>query len=154
MLGSMATPPAPRSRRPPPSRGSATGGRRAGRAATRAAVQVGPGADDLIVVSRGLADLAAFLRPRHEPRGRGRVIVDRRASATATTRPPDERRHSPAAAEALMRVLGFMVVPSADADAAPSRSGGRATNGARGGTDARPRRPRARPSRPRRTRGR
>jgi hypothetical protein len=81
--------------------------------------RVGPAAGDLVIVSRALTDLADFLRERQESAGRGRVIVDRRVGERRRLprRVDDDRRHSDrrrAASdptEALMRVLGFMVVP-------------------------------------------
>jgi hypothetical protein len=82
---------------------------------------VGPVASDLVIVSRALADLADFLQDRQEAAGRGRVILDRRVGdrrvETVTVgrdrRRSDRRQRASAGAEALMRVLGFSVVPAA-----------------------------------------
>jgi hypothetical protein len=76
-------------------------------------------ASDLVIVSRALADLADFLQSRQEASGRGRVILDRRvgdrrveAVTVDRDRRRNDRRHPASAGEALMRVLGFSVVPS------------------------------------------
>jgi hypothetical protein len=82
---------------------------------------MGPSAGDLVIVSRALADLAEFLQLRQESAGRGRVLMDRRmgerrhtAHAVEQDRRQRDRRRSPSdPTQALMRVLGFMVVPSA-----------------------------------------
>jgi hypothetical protein len=89
------------------------------KARRRSRVPVGPSAKDFVVVSRTLTDLAEFLRPRQESAGRGQVILDRRVAqrrgaAVAVERErrrSDRRRSSSDGAEALMRVLGFTVVP-------------------------------------------
>jgi hypothetical protein len=98
---------------------------RAGHAKPRrlARARLGPSASDLVIVSRALTDLAEFLQLRQASVGRGRVIVDRREGerrrAPRTVEPDrrrsDRRRPSPEACEALMRVLGFMVIPTAGA---------------------------------------
>jgi hypothetical protein len=102
------------------SRGSgARHGRRPARRRSRA--RMGPVASDLVIVSRALADLADFLQGRQEAAGRGRVVLDRRMGdrrvATVTVdrdrRRSDRRQPGLVGAEALMRVLGFTVVPSA-----------------------------------------
>ena len=94
-----------------------------------ARARLGPSASDLVIVSRALADLAEYLQPRQESTGRGRVILDRRvgerrraAERWSEDRRRSDRRRPPPSLEALMRVLGFMVVPTA---ARPShRAGG------------------------------
>jgi hypothetical protein len=81
---------------------------------------MGPVASDLVIVSRALADLAAFLEDRQEAAGRGRVILDRRVGdrrvdalvVERDRRRSDRRQPVSAGADALMRVLGFSVVPS------------------------------------------
>jgi hypothetical protein len=93
----------------------------AGRAAARA--RLGPTPSDLVIVSRALAELAEYLQPRHESAGRGRVILDRRVGerrreshAVKDDRRASDRRRPPTdPTEALMRVLGFMVIPNAPA---------------------------------------
>jgi len=105
---------------------TASAGKRAGR------LRVGPTPSDLVIVSRALADLAEYLQPRHESAGRGRVILDRRvgerrraAETVKDDRRQSDRRHPPThPAEALMRVLGFMVIPTAPAKSAASRHRG------------------------------
>lgn len=90
--------------------------------------RVGPVASDLVIVSRALADLADFLRVRQEAAGRGRVILDRREGnrrvETVTVerdrRHRSDRRRDGTGAEALLRVLGFTVVPSGPPPAAPA----------------------------------
>jgi len=104
--------------------------------AAAARARLGPTPADLVIVSRALADLAEYLQPRQESAGRGRVILDRRVverrRAERTVR--DDRRQSdrrqppPDPAEALMRVLGFMVIPPGASSAAAPR---RATRGPR-----------------------
>jgi hypothetical protein len=89
---------------------------------------VGPSARDLVIVSRTLADLAEFLERRQESAGRGRVILDRRIGERrrAAHVVPDDRRQGDRRrgladpAEALMRILGFMVVPAGVSSTAPS----------------------------------
>jgi hypothetical protein len=109
--------------------GPRTVGRRAGpvkKAAARA--RLGPSAGDLVIVSRAMADLAQYLQPRQESSGRGRVILDRRleerrraARTVEQDRRQSDRRRPPAnPTEALMRVLGFTVIPTAAAPARPS----------------------------------
>ena len=91
----------------------------AGKASARA--RLGPSPSDLVIVSRALADLAEYLQPRHETTGRGRVILDRRvgerrhaAHSVKDERRRNDRRQPPTnPTEALMRVLGFMVIPTA-----------------------------------------
>jgi hypothetical protein len=83
--------------------------------------RLGPTPSDLVIVSRALADLAEYLQPRHESAGRGRVILDRRVgerrraahSVKDDRRQSDRRRPPTNPTEALMRVLGFMVIPTA-----------------------------------------
>jgi hypothetical protein len=115
----------------------------------RSRARVGPVASDLVIVSRTLADLADFLQGRQEAAGRGRVILDRREGdrrVASTTVERDRRRQSdrrlaaPVGAEALMRVLGFTVVPSAapPGATAPRPAAKRARRAAR--PAARPRR--------------
>jgi hypothetical protein len=102
----------------------------AGKGSARA--RVGPTPSDLVIVSRALADLAEYLQPRHESAGRGRVILDRRvgerrraAQTVKDDRRQSDRRHPPThPAEALMRVLGFMVIPTAPGPSAASRHRG------------------------------
>jgi len=80
-----------------------------------------------VVVSRALTDLAEFLHNRQESAGRGRVILDRRVGerrraprAVDEDRRQSDRRRPPSdPTEALMRVLGFMVVPTGDGAARP-----------------------------------
>ena len=91
----------------------------AGKASARA--RLGPSPSDLVIVSRALADLAEYLQPRHETARRGRVILDRRvgerrraAHSVKDERRRNDRRQPPEnPTEALMRVLGFMVIPTA-----------------------------------------
>ena len=90
---------------------------------------MGPAAGDLVIISRTLAELAEFLQERQASTGRGEVILDRRVGdrRVATVSVPDNRRRSdrrrppPESTEALLRVLGFAIVPRPAA----------ATNGAR-----------------------
>jgi hypothetical protein len=104
-----------------------TVGKRAGaikKSAVRA--RLGPAAGDLVIVSRAMADLAQYLEPRQESSGRGRVILDRRVEerrraprTVEQDRRQSDRRRPPAnPTEALMRVLGFTVIPTV---AAPPR---------------------------------
>jgi hypothetical protein len=103
---------------------------RAGHAKPRrlARARLGPSASDLVIISRALTDLAEFLQRRQESVGRGRVIVDRREGERRRAprvvdqdrRQSDRRHPSPEACAALMRVLGFMVIPTAG-----STNGGR-----------------------------
>ena len=89
------------------------------KARRRSKIPLGPSARDVVVVSRALADLAEFLRLRQKSAGRGHVILDRRvaerrAAAVAVERErrrSDRRGPSSDGAEALMRVLGFTVIP-------------------------------------------
>jgi hypothetical protein len=102
----------------------------AGKASARA--RLGPSPSDLVIVSRALADLAEYLQPRHETARRGRVILDRRvgerrraAHSVKDERRRNDRRQPPTnPTEALMRVLGFMVIPTAPAPSAASRHRG------------------------------
>jgi hypothetical protein len=102
----------------------------AGKASARA--RVGPTPSDLVIVSRALVDLAEYLQPRHESAGRGRVILDRRigerrraAHSVKDDRRHNDRRRPPTdPTEALMRVLGFMVIPTAPAASAAARHRG------------------------------
>jgi hypothetical protein len=82
-----------------------------------------------VIVSRAMADLAQYLEPRQATSGRGRVILDRRVeerrraerTVDADRRQSDRRRQPPAnSIEALMRVLGFTVVPTAATPRPPS----------------------------------
>jgi hypothetical protein len=99
----------------------------AGKASARA--RLGPTPSDLVIVSRALADLAEYLQPRHETSGRGRVILDRRvgerrreAHRVRDDRRQSDRRRPPTdPTEALMRVLGFMVIPTASTPSGASR---------------------------------
>jgi hypothetical protein len=92
--------------------------------------RVGPSASDLVIVSRTLSDLAAFLERRQKTAGRGHVILDRRdgerrraAHVVRQDRRQSDRRRAPSdPTEALMRVLGFTVVPT---DGAATGSSGR-----------------------------
>jgi hypothetical protein len=94
------------------------------------AARLGPSASDLVIVSRALADLAEFLERRQESTGRGRVILDRRVEERRRAahvvqldrRRTDRRQLSVGSTEALMRVLGFMVIPT---DGSPARPRGR-----------------------------
>jgi hypothetical protein len=96
--------------------------------ASGARARLGPLADDLVIVNRALTDLAEFLQPRQEAAGRGRVIVDRRLGERRRAprvvkqdrRQSDRRRDPPNSIEALMRVLGFMVVPTPASSDGPS----------------------------------
>jgi hypothetical protein len=121
-------------------------------------VSLGPTAEDLVIVSRALADLAEFLRRPQESSGRGRVILDRRVGerrATALTVDEDrrrsDRRQPPPGAAALMQVLGFMVVPAGKPAGEPAtrrKAGlsGRSSHPARRASRAAPgHRPRRRP---------
>jgi hypothetical protein len=109
---------------------------------SRGRARFGPSARDLVIVSRTLSDLAEFLERRQESSGRGRVILDRRvgerrrtAHAVSDDRRQSDRRQEPSQpTEALMRVLGFTVVP---AGRPPSGSSGRRA-GARPSRAARP----------------
>jgi hypothetical protein len=82
---------------------------------------MGPDASDLVIVSRALVELAEFLQGRQEAAGRGRVILDRREGDRRVARVVvdedrrrnDRRQVGAPGAEALMRILGFSVVPSA-----------------------------------------
>jgi hypothetical protein len=73
-----------------------------------------------VIVSLALAELAEFLRVPQETSGRGQVILDRRVSErrraahlVALDRRQGDRRRPPAnPTDALMRVLGFTVVPA------------------------------------------
>jgi len=102
----------------------------AGKASARA--RLGPSPSDLVIVSRALADLAEYLQPRHETAGRGRVILDRRvgerrrqAHSVKDERRRNDRRQPPTnPTEALMRVLGFMVIPTAPGSSAARRHPG------------------------------
>jgi hypothetical protein len=102
----------------------------AGRARRRRApaIRLGPSSRDLVIVSRALADLAEFLERRQESAGRGRVVLDRRVgerrAAVLTVdreRRRRDRRHPPSSAQALMEVLGFMVVPSGRPPGEPAK---------------------------------
>ena len=109
--------------------------------APRGALRLGPSARDLVIVSRALADLGDFLQRRQESTGRGRVLLDRRLAERRRAlhtveqdlRQSDRRRPPSDPTQALMRVLGFMVVPS---DMRPARSAAgrdvKRTAGARG----------------------
>jgi hypothetical protein len=107
-------------------------GRTASAARAAARARLGPTPSDLVIVSRALAELAEYLQPRHESAGRGRVILDRRvgerrrqAHTVRDDRRQSDRRRPPAdPTEALMRVLGFMVIPTAPARAAATRPRG------------------------------
>lgn len=91
--------------------------------------RLGPSANDFVIVSRALADLAEFLKLRQESASRGRVILDRRVAERRVIAVPvkrerrkaDQRREPSRAADALMRVLGFMVVPGSDQPTASPR---------------------------------
>jgi len=131
-------------RRPAPKR---TGAARAARGRAR----LGPAANDLVIVSRALTDLAAFLQQRQESAGRGRVVLDRRVgerrhrahTVDDERRRSDRRRPDVDPTQALMRVLGFMVVPPGAPPARPAtravasppsaRASRRAPNAARPG---------------------
>ena len=97
-----------------------TQGAREGKASRRGRVRSGPSPEDLVIVSLALADLAEFLRVPQETSGRGQVILDRRVSErrhaahlAAQDRRQGDRRRPPAnPTDALMRVLGFTVVPA------------------------------------------
>jgi hypothetical protein len=73
-----------------------------------------------VIISRALAELAEFLEPRQQSAGRGRVVLDRRLGERRQTlqaarpdRRGNDRRQLPiGSTEALMRVLGFTVVPA------------------------------------------
>jgi hypothetical protein len=83
--------------------------------------RLGPSASDLVIISRALTDLGEFLQRRQESAGRGRVILDRRVAerrhandGVDPDRRRSDRRRPPAdPTQALMLVLGFMVVPTA-----------------------------------------
>jgi hypothetical protein len=74
----------------------------------------------LIIVGRELAAFYEFLKPRQEATGRTTVLLDRRTGAAngvpPTALPIDRRTPIPAAATALLGVLGFMVLHRAGAD--------------------------------------
>jgi hypothetical protein len=99
------------------------------KARPRSKLPLGPSARDYVVVSRALADLAEFLRLRQESAGRGQVILDRRVAerrGSAVTVEPErrrsDRRQPPSdGVEALMRVLGFTVIPRVAPTAEPAR---------------------------------
>jgi hypothetical protein len=107
-------------RRPTPMapRGSRTRSRRT--TAPGGTDSLGPSASDLVIISRALTDLGEFLQRRQESTGRGRVIMDRRVAerrrashgAEQDRRQSDRRRPPSDPTQALMRVLGFMVVPT------------------------------------------
>jgi hypothetical protein len=92
-----------------------------------ARARLGPATSDLVVINRALADLAEFLQLRQEAAGRGRVILDRRVGerryaahmVNQDRRQSDRRRPPLSSAEALMRVLGFIVIPTAAPPAGP-----------------------------------
>ena len=93
-------------------------------------MRLGPSAKDLVIVSRALADLAEFLRTPQESTGRGRVVLDRRvgerraaALSVEDERRRRDRRQPPPSAQALMEVLGFMVVPAGKPPVEPSARG-------------------------------
>jgi hypothetical protein len=73
-----------------------------------------------VIISRALIDLGEFLQRRQESAGRGRVILDRRVAERRRAsdgmdqdrRQSDRRRPPSDPTQALMRVLGFMVVPT------------------------------------------
>jgi hypothetical protein len=76
-------------------------------------------ADMLIIVGRELAAFYEFLKPRQETDGRTAVLLDRRGPGDGTpptALPIDRRTPIPAAATALLGVLGFMVLHRAGAD--------------------------------------
>jgi hypothetical protein len=103
----------------------------------RPPARLGPSSGDLVIVGQALAGLAEFLRARQASAERGQVILDRRVTPDRRSadghdgagapqperRRGERRRPAPDAAQALMRVLGFMVVPA---------------GGARGGRTRRP----------------
>lgn len=130
------------------------------RASTRSRARVGPGAHDLVIVSRSLADLADFLQERQASVGRGLVILDRRvgdrrtvtASVREDRRRSDRRRAASESAEALMRVLGFTVVrrPAPSGDAATRRAVSRPRRITRAPAKSRQAAPTRRPRRRRR----
>jgi hypothetical protein len=109
---------------------------RRGRGAARRAppARVGPSSGDLVIVSQALAELAEFLRARQASVNRGQVILDRRVTPDRRhadggdgrgpqpdRRQGDRRRPAPEPAEALMRVLGFMVVPAGGKGRGPAK---------------------------------
>jgi hypothetical protein len=99
-------------------------------AAKRGAVRLGPSAGDLVIVSRALAELGSFLQHRQASTGRGHVVLDRRVverrraghAVEQDRRRSDRRRPSSDPTEALMRVLGFIIVPSAASPAGSSNN--------------------------------
>ena len=110
-------------------RGRRTPARRA-RPQRGSKARLGPSAKDLVIVSRALADLAEFLRTPQESTGRGHVILDRRlgerrgaALSVEDERRRRDRRQPPPSAQALMEVLGFMVVPAGKPPIEPSARG-------------------------------
>ncbi len=104
-----------------------TQGTQGGKASHRGRVRLGPSPEDLVIVSLALAELAEFLRFPQETSGRGQVILDRRVSErrraahlVAQDRRQGDRRRPPAnPTDALMRVLGFTVVPATRAPQEP-----------------------------------
>jgi len=70
--------------------------------------------DILIVVAREQAGFYEFLKPRQEAKGRTAVPLERRTASSdrllSCPVPNDRRFPVPAAAVALMSVLGFMVL--------------------------------------------
>ena len=73
----------------------------------------------LIIVARELVGFYEFLKPRQEAKGGTAVVLDRRTSAARGPRPVERRMPTPAAAAALMSVLGFMLLHRVGADWAP-----------------------------------
>jgi hypothetical protein len=80
-------------------------------------------ANMLIVVARELVGFYDFLKPRQEAKGGSAVVLDRRTGPADSGLPdliPIERRMpTPAAATALLSVLGFMVLHRVGADWLP-----------------------------------
>ena len=106
----------------------------------------GPVGQDLVIVSRALADLAEFLSPARSPRGAGASILDRRVEerrargSDGRRRPPAERPPAPAATHARRSCrcwASWSSRPAAPAE--PSARGRRARAGI-------PRPPRAAPT--------
>jgi hypothetical protein len=73
----------------------------------------------LIIVARELASYYEYLKPRQEAKGGTAVVLDRRTSAAPLLRPVERRMPTPAAAAALLSVLGFMLLHRVGADWVP-----------------------------------
>ena len=73
----------------------------------------------LIIVARELLGFYEFLKPRQEAKGGTAVVLERRTGAAPVPSPVERRRPTPAAAAALLSVLGFMLLHGVGADWVP-----------------------------------